>query len=171
MTRRLLVALLVLGAFLVPGSPAWAHNQLTYAEPAADSKLAAPPTSVTLRFVETLKPDFTTIVVSGANRQRVPSTPPAIQGNTGVLTLTGELANGLYTVAYRTVSVDGHAVQGSYTFVVDDPAKPAAAIAVAAPSSSSKDGGFAMIPVLIAVSAGIVLAAVAFFLRMRRRQV
>ncbi|XVU22641.1 copper resistance CopC family protein [Actinoplanes sp. CA-054009] len=167
MTRRLLVALLVAGAVLVPGGPAWAHNQLTYAAPAADSRLASAPTSVTLRFVETLKPDFTTIVVSGSDRRRVPSAPPAIQGNTGVLTLTGALANGMYTVAYRTVSVDGHAVQGSYTFVVDDPARPAAAIAVAAPASDD-DGGFPVVPVLIAVAAAVAVVA-ALLLRRRRR--
>ncbi|GAA0486232.1 hypothetical protein Ade02nite_09960 [Paractinoplanes deccanensis] len=169
MTRRLLLTLAVVAAVLLPGAPAWAHNQLSSASPAAGSTVAASPSTVTLRFLETLKPDFTTIVVSDSARAKVPSSAPALRGNTGVVTLTSPLANGVYTVAYRTVSVDGHSVQGSYTFIVDDPAKPAALVA-AAPASAGGDGGVPF-GVLIGVgAAGVLLAAAAVAFGLRRRR-
>jgi copper resistance protein C len=171
--RRLLAVLAVVAVVLLPGTPAWAHNALVSSEPAGGATLAKAPAGVSLVFAERLNPDFTTIVISDAAQQRVAASAPAIDAQTGSVTLTGALTNGPYTVAYRTVSVDGHAVQGSYGFTVADPALPAPASSVAAaPAEVAPDG----IPtgVLIGLGAvGVVLAGVAVYLyfdnRRRRR--
>ncbi len=170
--RRIAVALAAVLVVLLPGTPAQAHAQLVSSDPAGQSTLAAAPTSVTLTFNERLNPDFTTIVVSDAAKQRIATSAPAVDRAQGTVTLTGALGNGAYTVAYRVVSVDGHTVQGSYPFTLNDPALPPAAAPSAAAAAPVADSGVIPTGVLIGLgAAGIVLAALAafFFLKGRRR--
>ncbi|QLQ36317.1 copper resistance CopC family protein [Micromonospora robiginosa] len=167
---------------LAPATPAAAHNALQSATPAQDARLTVAPTSVTLRFLQRLNPEFTTIVLSDADRQRVPTGAPAVNGTTGTVTVDKSLTNGTYTVAYRVVSADGHPVQGSYRFTVAGPTAPAAspppasagavtsADAVAAPiSATGADDG----PPVALVAGGAVVAlavAGAAVLLLRRRR-
>jgi copper resistance protein C len=170
--RRLAVAAAAILAVLLPGTPAWAHNSLIAAEPAQDATVAEAPNAVTLEFRERLNPKFTTIVVSDAARRPLPTGTPAVDGARGSVTLNGPLTNGRYTVAYRIVSVDGHAVQGSYDFTLVDPALPAAPVAqsagpvAAAPSSGGIPGGM-----VIGIGvAGLVLAGLAGWLWLTGRR-
>ncbi|MBU2667389.1 copper resistance protein CopC [Actinoplanes bogorensis] len=117
---RLLVALAALLAVLLPGAPAFAHNALAEATPAKGATVKKAPTSVKLRFLQKLNPDYTTITVSGSSG-KVDASDPEVDGKTGSVTFDA-LPNGAYTVAYRVVSEDGHTVQGSYKFTVADPA-------------------------------------------------
>ncbi|BEL05568.1 hypothetical protein Q0Z83_037590 [Actinoplanes sichuanensis] len=166
--KRLLLTVAAVLAALGPGTPAWAHARLVTADPAADTTLTAAPTAVTLGFSERLDADFTTIVVSDAARQRVPASPVTVDGARGTLTLTGALSNGVYTVAFRVVSVDGHTVHGSYPFTLADPARPAAAPAPAAtvPAAARDSTG----PALAVGGGGVVLAAVAVWLYLATRR-
>lgn len=136
---RLAVALAgALVVALLPAAPAAAHNQLSSATPAKDAVLPAPPDEVVLEFVERLNPKFTTIVVTDEGKKTVSTSAPQISGARGSITFTQPLEAGTYTVAYRVVSLDGHPVQGSYSFTVtaastptaDPTADPAAATAV-----------------------------------------
>nr|WP_088973483.1 copper resistance CopC family protein [Micromonospora siamensis] len=124
---------------LVPAAPAAAHNSLQSAAPAQDARLTAAPTSVTLRFLQRLDPQFTTIVLSDADRRKVPTGAPAVDGTAGSVTVEEPLVNGTYTVAYRVVSADGHPVQGSYRFTVADPA--ASAASPPPPATATRSGG------------------------------
>ncbi|MFC8848032.1 MULTISPECIES: copper resistance protein CopC [unclassified Micromonospora] len=162
---------------LAPASPAAAHNSLLAATPAQDARLTAAPTAVTLRFLERLNPEFTTIVLSDAGRQKVPTGAPAVDGAAGTVTIDQPLANGTYTVAYRVVSTDGHPVQGSYRFTVDDPAAPAASTAAAgtaAPASPVSAAGATddgpSVALLAAGAAVVVAVAGAAVLLFRRRR-
>ncbi|WP_433531110.1 copper resistance protein CopC [Micromonospora sp. CA-263727] len=136
----LLAAALAAAALLVPpASPAYAHNVLRKATPAQDAKLTAPPTKITLDFLQKLNPKFTTITLSDATEQKVTTGEPEVSGTKGTVTIDAPLANGTYTVAYRVVSTDGHPVQGSYKFTVADPdasAAPTASAEVTEPSST-----------------------------------
>ena len=156
--KRLVAVTAAMLAVAAPGTPAWAHAQLTFADPAKDLTFTVAPAAVTLGFNERLRPDFTTIVVSGPARQRVAAAPAAVDDKRATLTLTGTLSNGTYTVAYRVVSVDGHTVQGSYPFTVADPNRPPAVQAPASAAvtpASGEDGGSA--GPLIGAVAGVVL--------------
>ncbi len=160
----MLVALATVAAVLLPGAPAWAHNQLEGSSPASGAVLRVAPSTVTLRFTQELNPSFTTIAVSDAARHRVPASEPVVDGNSGSVTVDGPMGNGVYTVAFRTVSVDGHTVQGSYSFAVG----AAPTVAAAARPTPNSDG----IPstVLIGLAAaGVVLVGSAVFLFSRRR--
>jgi LPXTG-motif cell wall-anchored protein len=178
--KRLLVVLAAVLAVLVPGAPAWAHNALAEATPQADATLKAAPKSVKLRFLQRLNPDRTTVAVSDDAKRELPADQPVIDGATVTLTLTAPPANGAYTVAYSTVSLDGHAVKGTYRFTVRDPTatvsaspSPPAATAEAAapvpvPAAAEKDDNG---PVLIAVAAtGAALLALGGLLWWRRRR-
>lgn len=118
-----LAAVLAAAALLlVPAAPAAAHNSLKTTTPAKNAELDKAPTEITLEFLQKLDPAFTTIVLSDAAEQKVPTGEPVVTGAKGTIGIDGALANGTYTVAYRVVSADGHPVQGSYAFTVADPA-------------------------------------------------
>ncbi|HEX5542090.1 MAG TPA: copper resistance protein CopC [Micromonospora sp.] len=127
---------------LLPSAPASAHNELRTTAPAKDAVLQTPPDEVVLEFVERLDPKFTTIVVTDENKKSVPTSDPQISGPRGVVTFDQPLDAGTYTVAYRVVSLDGHPVQGSYSFTVTAASTPSAeptSEPSAEPTSESSD--------------------------------
>jgi methionine-rich copper-binding protein CopC len=165
--RKALLAFAALVAVLAPGTPAWAHTQLVSADPARQAVLAAAPTAITLEFSRRLNPSFTTIALSDAARRRVATSAVTVETVRATVAPSAPLGNGAYTVAYRVVSEDGHTVQGSYTFTVADPARPAAA---AAPSAAAAQAGSASgsggVPAGVLIGGGVlglVLAAAAVF--------
>ncbi|MET7832438.1 copper resistance CopC family protein [Micromonospora sediminicola] len=181
-----LAALLAAATLLLaPAAPAAAHNTLQAATPAQDARLSAAPTTVTLRFLQQLNPEFTTIVLSDAGQRKIPTGAPAVDGATGTITVDEPLTNGTYTVAYRVVSADGHPVQGSYRFTVADPAAPAVPAPAAAttggdagptptaagPASAAAGGDDGPSAVLLAAGVVVVVAvAGAALLLFRRRR-
>lgn len=174
MKRIVLVAAALL-AVLLPGTPAWAHTALVSADPPRNATLSKAPTAVTLTFSQKINPDFTTIVLSDTAARRIPASPPAVDDADGTITIGQPLGNGVYTVAYRVVSTDGHTVQDSYTFTVADPALPAATTAArtsepaAAPSADS--GAIPTLALIGVAAAGLLLAVLAayFVLSGRKR--
>ncbi|NGM12483.1 copper resistance protein CopC [Verrucosispora sp. CWR15] len=121
LAAALAAALAATALLLGPVSPAYAHNVLRKATPAQDAELKKAPTRITLEFLQKLNPSFTTITLSDADKQQVTTGEPEVSGTKGTVTVDTPLANGVYTVAYRVVSKDGHPVQGSYKFTVADP--------------------------------------------------
>ncbi|MEW2429373.1 copper resistance CopC family protein [Micromonospora sp. NPDC047644] len=166
--------LAVLVAVLIPASPAWAHNSLKTATPARDATLPSAPTEVTLEFMQRLDPAFTTIVLTDAAKQKLPTGEPVVTGAKSTVQLTDTLPNGTYTVAYRVVSVDGHPVQGSYPFTVADPSSSAAPIvavsasAATPPAATAASGGGPSAGVLVAAAALSLLVLVTAGLLWRR---
>ncbi|MEU4779557.1 copper resistance CopC family protein [Micromonospora sp. NPDC023633] len=131
-------ALAAAALLLVPAAPAAAHNTLRAASPADGERLTTPPTRVTLEFAQRLDPTFTTIALTDADRGKVPTGAPTVDGTKGTVTVDETLGEGTYTVAYRIVSADGHPVQGSYRFTVVG--GDAAAGATAAPPATGSAG-------------------------------
>ncbi|MFI2665214.1 copper resistance CopC family protein [Micromonospora carbonacea] len=171
-------ALAALAVLAAPAAPAAAHNSLAAATPAADTRLAEPPSEITVRFLQKLDPGLTTVVLSDATRRVVPTGAPVVAGTRATVAVAETLPDGTYTVAYRVVSTDGHPVQGSYRFTVAGPAATAPAPAsaphtappTAAPTSGAAGaagragpgGGPGPLTVAAAVAlAGVALAAVA----------
>lgn len=99
--------------------------------PAKGARLGAAPQQVDLVFAERLDPKFTTIAVTAPGDTAAVAGAPAVSGTRATQTLQPGLPAGEYTVAYRVVSVDGHPVQGSFTFTVT--AAPAASAPASAP--------------------------------------
>jgi methionine-rich copper-binding protein CopC len=143
--RRLLLAGIVLSAaavlaaMLVSTVPAAAHDELVRTVPAENAAVTTPPTTVQVVFGEPAKATGSAVAVLGPNGASV---------NAGALTVTDATVSqpvkitvaGKYTVNWRVVSADGHAVTGTFAFTVTAvPAPPASASAApsASPSAAS----------------------------------
>jgi copper resistance protein C len=135
--RAWLVVLgLVAGAsVLLPPAPAAAHNSLTGSDPKNGARVATAPKLVELRFLASPAPASTRITITGpdnvpaggaptfaGNRVRVPFTPGAA---------------GLYIVAYRVGSADGHPVTGEIRFTLTTGTAAAPPSATATPATAA----------------------------------
>ena len=173
-TAAALVAAVI--AVLTAG-PAWAHNSLTKAVPDKNSTVTQRPEQVELTFLQRVDPKFLKIEVTDAQKRKVPLETPKADGKVGAVTFSEPLTNGVYTVAYRVVSLDGHPVQGSYTFTLNDPSattpppavEPAATVAAVPASSSSSDDGTGLWPIAGGIALVVVIVGAALFTLRRRR--
>jgi copper transport protein len=95
--------------------------------PAASVTLNTPPPDVALTFDEAVEPRFALISVTDVNAQQVTSGAlhrSASNPDTLVVPLK-RVAEGWYLVYWRAISVDGHPVQGAFTFAVGPNPGPA----------------------------------------------
>ena len=127
-TRRLaaIVPLLAAVAVLVTAAnPAGvsAHARLRSSEPASGATLGSAPTEVTLTFSETPDVGLTSIKVLDRGGRDAVAGPVAASGSPALTVSVPlrELADGVYTVSWRTVSaVDAHISAGSFVFGVGE---------------------------------------------------
>ncbi len=116
----LLVAVLALAGVGVLASPASAHALLERSYPAAGASLPGAPRVTLLYFTEAPEPSLSTVSLLDSSGQTVPGVgkPTVVAGNARELRAAlPTLADGVYTVNWRTVSkVDGHVTGGSFAF-------------------------------------------------------
>ena len=114
-----IIVLAVVTLHLLINASALAHAYLDHADPPPGSILAQAPTQLRLVFSERLEPSFSQVHVLNTGRESVdrggshsdPDDPLAV-----LVSLPPGLPDGVYTVAWRTVSADdGHAETGAYT--------------------------------------------------------
>jgi copper transport protein len=130
MSRRgriaLVLAATALGLTFV--ASASAHAYLVKTVPSASVVLTAPPPTVSLTFDEAVEPRFATISVTDAQAHQQATGPPTrspSNPDTLVVPLKPHLPEGWYLVYWRAISVDGHPVQGAFTFAVGPNQGPA----------------------------------------------
>lgn len=177
--RGFAAALLAGAAIILPASPALAHNQLASSRPGQNTRVAQSPEEIVLEFTERLNADYTTIVITDGAGAQLPVDGPTVDQQRGVVRPVNPLPDGVYTVAYRVVSADGHPIQGAFRFAVNAPLTDAAAAPGAgqptsdpgpdAEADGASGGGwlpYAVGGAVLLVAAGA-LAAVVF----RRRRV
>ena len=109
------------------GTPALllAHARLVKSTPAATDRLVAVPTAVTLWFSERPETRFTKIeLLDSAGTPVAVGAVARLADDAMAMTVpvTGSMANGLYTVSWRTAAADGHPLTGKFTFTLDVPA-------------------------------------------------
>lgn len=142
--RRAFIALVValaLGALAV--STASAHALLTSGDPAPNAVLKAAPAAVTLAFTEAPDPKLSSVRVLDSNGRPVTTgSVSSVAGHADELTVpVGRLPDGVYTVAWRTVSaVDGHIAAGSYAFSIGTTPPPPGSTVVATVTSGADSG-------------------------------
>ena len=108
-------------------APAPVHVHLTRSEPMADSTVTTPPSEIKLWFSAPVQTAVTTVrvaAVDGTSSATVPVRQASGTDAPLVATLPRPLATGRYTVAWRTMSRDGHAINGTFAFRVA-PSSPA----------------------------------------------
>jgi copper transport protein len=113
---------------LIAPSVAAAHAYLIRTVPAASGVLDVAPHSVALTYDEAVEPRFAIISVTDAAGREQTTGPvrrsPA-NPDTLVVPLRPRLRKGWYLVYWRAISVDGHPVQGAFTFAVGPNPGPA----------------------------------------------
>lgn len=192
----LLLGLLVA---LLPALPAQAHDRLTSSDPTSGASLESAPKEIELTFSADVQDVGGSVELVDGDGKAVSTGSPVTEGSTVTTAVEDDLAAGDYTVRWRVVSSDGHAISGVIDFTVEgdaaassssseSPSAGASATATESADASSsdeastgQDGADASdsaeedsgpsVTVLLLGAAGvvIVLAAVAALIRSRRR--
>lgn len=124
--KRCALAAVVLAALVAPAA-ASAHAYITKTVPAASVLLNVAPRSVQLTYDEAVEPRFALISVTDVNARSVTDgrvTRSPLNADTLVVPLK-KIGEGWYLVYWRAISVDGHPVQGVFTFAVGPNPGPA----------------------------------------------
>ncbi|MFE9110526.1 copper resistance protein CopC [Streptomyces collinus] len=134
LARALLVVLAVLAGVLLAGAaPASAHAVLTGSDPRTDTVVETEPKQVTVTFNESVGlPEDSLRVLDPDGRPVTAGDPTHADGkkDTVRVRLTGGLKQqGTYTVSWRAISADSHAVSGAFYFSVGAPSQTGAAAA------------------------------------------
>jgi copper transport protein len=126
--RLALIGLAALVVCAALASSASAHAYLVKTSPAASRILDTQPKQVALTYDEAVEPRFAIIsVTNAAGRQETtgPVTRSPADPDTLVVPLRSNLPEGWYLIYWRAISVDGHPVQGAFTYAVGPNPGPA----------------------------------------------
>ena len=174
--RSLIAVVATAGALLLVAAPsASAHDALVSTTPANGSTLTSAPTAITLTFEEPPTTSGLAVALTAPDGT-VSKLAPTLSGDVVTAPVTGTLAPGAYTVAWRIVADDGHPVTGSFAFTLAAPSPSASAsatsaspvsttTAVDATSTSSVGAGW-----WVALGAVVVLVVGAVVVLGRRRR-
>ncbi|MGB9186162.1 MAG: copper resistance protein CopC [Solirubrobacteraceae bacterium] len=125
---RLVLALAVIVFAVAAPSSASAHAYLIKTVPAAAGVLDVPPPDVQLTYDEAVEPRFAIIsVTNAAGKQETTGPVKRSEANpdTLVVPLRPHQPEGWYLIYWRAISVDGHPVQGAFTYAVGPNPGPA----------------------------------------------
>jgi methionine-rich copper-binding protein CopC len=126
-----LLRVLALSASLVAGS-AFAHTELSQSVPADQAALEVAPKEVMLHFSQAVR--LTALSVTKQGESPADLGPLPAGTNEHFVVPAGDLAAGAYTVEWRALAGDGHALRGAFTFTVGS-----AAASGSQPRSESAD--------------------------------
>lgn len=100
-------------------APAGAHALLESSEPADGATLTESPSEIVLRFTEAPEPALSSIVLLDTTGAELEVGEPTAQDPRALSVSAPDLAEGVYTITWRTVSqVDGHPSGGAFAFGV-----------------------------------------------------
>jgi copper transport protein len=105
-----------------------AHAYLIRTVPAASVVLAVPPPNIQLTYDEAVEPRFAIISVTNVDGHQETTGPVArspADPDTLVVPLRAHLPEGWYLIYWRAISVDGHPVQGAFTYAIGPNPGPA----------------------------------------------
>jgi copper transport protein len=161
--RRIAAVLAVLALGVALPAAASAHAYLIKTVPTASGVLTAPPAKVQLTFDEAVEPKFAIISVTNTQGQQQtagPVTRSPANPDTLMVSLKPHLPEGWYLIYWRAISVDGHPVQGAFTYAVGPSPGPAPQFQVPSVASSATSPQLLITRWLMLLS---VMAAVGLF--------
>jgi copper transport protein len=126
--RWIIAALTAVSAALALPAAASAHAYLIKTSPLASGVLDTPPRQSALTFDEAVEPRFAIVSVTDASGKQQTTGPvqrSAANPDTLLVPLAPQLPQGWYLIYWRAISVDGHPVQGAFTFAVGPNPGPA----------------------------------------------
>ncbi|MGC5034594.1 copper resistance protein CopC [Streptomyces sp. DT190] len=160
---------MLLGAVLVlllgGAAPATAHSALRGTDPEDGSVVPRAPRHVTLTFTESVGLLDDSFRVFGPDQRRVPTGEAAHadgRADTARVRLTGKLAQGTYTVAWRVVSADSHPVSGAFSFSVGKRSATTFQVDTGPDEDPLTDGLYDLARYLAYLAAALLVGAAAF---------
>ena len=125
-------------------SPAAAHDQLISSSPADQRELSTPPSQIRLTFNDAPMKGTPKIIAGERGGDPVILGTPTIEGKTVTVPWPAKAA-GTYGVTWRVVSSDGHPINGSFAFRVQNAgtASSSPSVPVESPSTSNNTPGAA----------------------------
>ncbi|MFJ5958227.1 copper resistance protein CopC [Paenarthrobacter sp. NPDC092416] len=191
--RRVRIRLALAAAILIPAfaaGPAMAHDALESTVPAKDATVTTAPGAVSLTLSEppmdATQLNLSVITVTDETGKTLSDGKVTVDGPTISTAIAGG-SNGVYKVLWRTVSSDGHPIEGNYAFTVQDPAQAVTATPSATPTPAASTASSAAAPaaqtapeqikpnddnapIAVGIAAAILaVAAAVFFLARKRR--
>lgn len=165
MRRVAAVLLLTLLGVLGLATPAFAHNQLTSSNPKDKASIDAGPGEIVLTFDQPVQAGegLNTVAITSENGDHWEGGVAEVASNV-VTTPVRELGPaGVYTIAYRVISADGHPVDGKLTFTLSEasdgtPAPPPA------DSAADDSGG---VPIWVWIGGAVVVLGAGLFFALR----
>lgn len=138
--QRFRLGLALAAGLLIPAvaaGPALAHDALQSTTPAADATVTSAPGTVSLTLskppTDSKSLNLSVITVTDGEGKTLSDGKVTVAGATISTTVTPG-ANGPHKVLWRAVSSDGHPIDGSYSYTVQDPARTASAAPSPAPT-------------------------------------
>lgn len=119
--RAILVGLVTAVALLLGASTASAHDTVIGTAPGDGETLTTAPTQVTVETSAVPQSIGSRMVITASDGTVLFDGEPTISDRVASVELPA-VANDSYQVAWRLVSSDGHPIDGTFGFVVDDPA-------------------------------------------------
>jgi copper transport protein len=130
-------------ASLAWGSPVSAHGQLDSSSPAPAAVLETAPSEISLDFNEPVTPVARSIEIYNQDGQRIVLGEALLSPDDPSVLIAKDvpaIPDGLYVVAWRAVSNDGHAIEGAYSFQIGASAPIVATSDLIANVLSGQDG-------------------------------
>jgi copper transport protein len=120
-TRKFWFVVAALVASVAWASPVAAHGQLDSSSPAPSAVLETAPSEISLDFNEPVTPVARSIEIYNQDGQRIVLGEALLSPDDPSVLIAKDvpaIPNGLYVVAWRAVSNDGHAIEGAYSFQI-----------------------------------------------------
>lgn len=141
--RGWLVGLLCVLALVFAAAPAGAHAELESSDPQDGATLVSAPGGITFVFGEDILSEGNAVTLTDvAADSRLELGPVEVDGDTVSVRWPASSPAGEFRAAYRVVSADGHPIDGTITFTVQEAvgaeetaAAPSAAAASASPTA------------------------------------
>lgn len=170
--RIVAIGFVAMLATLLGAGTASAHSAVIGSTPANGAEIATAPDQVSLRFNEALQAKFATLTVVGPGEDRAlwSKGDPTVVGDTVSVPLEGLGPAGVYTIAFRVTSADGHPVSGTQTFTLtqDGTGTPGPQVGGQTEGSSDDSGSNLMIWVIVAAAVLVFGGGLWFTLRKPR---
>jgi copper transport protein len=132
---------MVLAIVVSAAGPASAHAVLLRTEPSPQTTVPAPPATVRLHFSESVEVAFGAVRIFDVDGKRVDKGKLTTANGGREVAVPADLAGGTYTVTWRVVSTDGHAIHGGFQFYVGAPST-ISAVAIEADAGAGRFVGW-----------------------------
>ena len=120
--RRLGLAPVLIAVILfAAASSAFAHSHPVSYDPAQNAMVSTP-AAVTVHFSEALEPKFSSLKVMDAKGHQMNAVMSKVSASDAKVMSVAlpKLMPGMYTVHWVSVALDGHRMEGNYTFTVKE---------------------------------------------------